>query len=74
MKHTMLNVGGFYEGNCLGICANQIGSLNRIVLISRYPKRENMKHKFIDVLINPDITDISEETTTFWEGCLSDDK
>lgn len=72
MRQTMLNVEGFFSTNCLGIAANQINSRQRVVLMSRYPLNHKTKHKIIDVLINPEIIELSSTTSTLWEGCISD--
>ena len=74
MKYTMVNVEGFHRSGCLAIAANQLGENKQIVVMSRYPKNWVTKHKFFDILINPEITNLSEETSILWEGCLSDKK
>jgi peptide deformylase len=74
MKFTMQNITGFYEDNCLGLAANQIGYNYKIMIISKYPKIEKLKNKVVDVIINPEITYFSDVNSLKWEGCISDKK
>jgi peptide deformylase len=74
MKYTLLNIQGFYKNSCLGIAANQIGINQRIIMISKYPTINSMKQKFIEIMINPEIIDISKDKSILWEGCISDDE
>jgi peptide deformylase len=59
------------QKNCVGISAPQVGELLRIVIVdvSRHPKY-NPSHGLV-VLINPLITDFSDEKCIGREGCLS---
>lgn len=59
--------------NGAGIAAPQIGVDLRIVVFGidknpRYPEAEAVP---ITILINPEITALSNETESAWEGCLS---
>jgi peptide deformylase len=59
--------------NGAGLAAPQIGVGLRVVIFgveknARYPDADAVPHT---VLINPDITPLSEETEEDWEGCLS---
>lgn len=72
MRNTIINVEGFFKNSCLGLAANQIGENYRIILMSRYPRNKKSMHKFLDVYINPEITKLSEDSITLWEGCISD--
>jgi peptide deformylase len=74
MKHTMQNITGFYEDNCLGLAANQVGYNYKIMIISKYPKIENLKTKVVDIFINPDVSYFSDVNCLKWEGCVSDKK
>jgi peptide deformylase len=47
----------------IGLAANQVGILKRIIVVS---DEDNIK-----VFINPEITNFSEEKDSFEEGCLS---
>lgn len=60
-----------YDG--VGLAANQVHQSNQIAVLEvldnpRYP---NKPHVPLAVLINPEITPLSEETQEEWEGCLS---
>jgi len=72
MKYTMQNITGFYEDNCLGLAANQIGYNYKIMIISKYPKIDRLKNKVVDIMINPEITYFSDLDNLKWEGCISD--
>jgi peptide deformylase len=56
-----------------GLAAPQIGVLLRVVVfgIARNPRYPNAEPVPYTVLINPVITQASEETEEGWEGCLS---
>lgn len=59
MRETMLAFGG------MGLAGNQVGVAKRIIVLA-IPGADDLA-----VLINPVITDRSEETDSFQEGCLS---
>ncbi len=57
----------------VGIAAPQVGRSLQIIVVEyegneRYPDGDNIP---LTVLVNPVITWQSEDTSTFWEGCLS---
>jgi len=57
----------------VGLAAPQTGLSQQIVVLevaqnARYPQADNIE---LEVLINPRITDFSEQTEAAWEGCLS---
>ncbi len=58
------------KANGVGLAANQVGSLQRVVVIdvSGYEGMENVKPL---VLLNPRIVEEGEEEVTMEEGCLS---
>ena len=61
------------ELNGAGLAAPQIGVLKRVVIFGvdenpRYPDIEPVPQT---ILINPEITVLTEETEGMWEGCLS---
>ena len=58
-----------YAAPGIGLAAPQIGILSRIIVID-CEKDEAAEPKPF-VMINPEVTDISEETNAFEEGCLS---
>ncbi len=60
MLDTMYDAGG------VGLAAPQVGILKRIVVIDVDPEEVNPF-----VMINPEILEVSEETQTGEEGCLS---
>ena len=53
----------------VGLAANQIGVLKKIVTINIQDKEKNLDNKY--VLFNPKIISYSKETTIMEEGCLS---
>ncbi len=56
-----------YKAPGIGLAANQIGSLLRVIVVDVAPKEE--PHPL--ALINPEIIAQSDETATQEEGCLS---
>lgn len=73
MHHTM------HESNGIGLAANQVGILKRIIVIeipySEQDCEENLKkkswHDKAFTLINPKIISFSSSKSRFYEGCLS---
>ena len=62
-----------YKYKGVGLAAPQV-HINKQVMIFRVPEEEvERKNKPIEItaLINPTISNLSEETDTQWEGCLS---
>jgi len=60
-----------YSSKGVGLAANQVGVLKRIIVIDiDYVKKENSK-KNIRVFINPEIIWESEKDALLTEGCLS---
>ena len=53
----------------VGLAANQIGVLKKIVTINIQDKEKNLDNKYI--LFNPKIISSSKETVIMEEGCLS---
>ncbi len=70
MRKTIFLNQGFFEGNTIGLSANQCGYDYRIMMVSKYPGK--IKNKLFDIMINPTILKLSEEESIFWEGCISD--
>ena len=67
MRHTMQDLNG------AGLAAPQIGVGLRVVIFGveatpRYPDAEQVPYT---VLINPELTPLSDEMEEGWEGCLS---
>ncbi len=67
----MIDTMRHYRG--VGLAAPQIGIAKRIIVLEvannpRYPQADAIA---LSVLINPQISDFSEQTETAWEGCLS---
>ena len=54
---------------CVGLAANQIGVLKKIVTVNIQDKENNLENKY--VLFNPKIIFSSKETVIMEEGCLS---
>ena len=63
MMNLMLRAPG------VGLAANQIGVLKKIVTINIQDKEKNLDNKY--VLFNPKIISSSKETVIMEEGCLS---
>ena len=62
-----------HEYNGLGLAAPQVHRSLRVSVIEiqdnpRYPDKENVG---LHVFINPEITLLSKELNSYWEGCLS---
>ncbi|MDR2449880.1 MAG: peptide deformylase [Prevotellaceae bacterium] len=67
MKETLANAEG------VGLAAPQVGHSIRLFIVDGAPfkKNEAALATFQRVMINPEITEYSEETGSFNEGCLS---
>jgi len=63
MKEVMLNASG------LGLAANQIGYLKKIITINIEDKKNNFETNYI--LFNPKILSYSKDKIKMEEGCLS---
>lgn len=59
-----------YDAPGIGLAANQIGSLER-VLVMDCGSREDEETPRPMKIINPEITGVSEELSSYEEGCLS---
>ncbi len=57
-----------YASNGIGLAANQIGVLDRVIIIDVSKERDGTKAIF---MANPEVLETSEETFTYNEGCLS---
>lgn len=57
-----------YRGNGIGLAANQVGSLERVIVVDLSQERDGTK---AIMMANPEIVWRSEETFTYNEGCLS---
>lgn len=57
----------------IGLAAPQIGVLQRVFIISTEPLADDDSsvESFKRVVINPEITEVSKETSMYNEGCLS---
>lgn len=73
IKHIsdMIDTMRHYQG--VGLAAPQTGLSQQIVVLevaqnARYPQADSIE---LEVLINPQILDCSEQTEAGWEGCLS---
>ncbi|MCU7799235.1 MAG: peptide deformylase [gamma proteobacterium symbiont of Lucinoma myriamae] len=68
---NMIDTMRHYHG--VGLAAPQIGLSRQIIVLevadnTRYPQAQAID---LDVLINPEIVHLSEQTEAGWEGCLS---
>lgn len=65
--HDMVD--SMYKGNGIGLAANQVGSLERIITIDIWEERDGSNAL---MMANPEITWFDpEESFTYREGCLS---
>ena len=61
-----------WTGCGLSICGVQIGLPLRVILIGRpLYWNQGKHHKAFDVIVNPEVSDKSQEIAEEWEGCLS---
>lgn len=68
---NMIDTMRHYQG--VGLAAPQIGLSQQIIVLevadnTRYPQAQAIE---LDVLINPEIVQLSEQNEAGWEGCLS---
>jgi len=59
-----------YDAPGIGLAANQIGSLERVLVMDCGSREDDEAPRPIKI-INPVITGVSEELSTYEEGCLS---
>lgn len=57
-----------YRGNGIGLAANQVGSLERVITVDISEERNGTKAL---LMANPTVVWSSEDTYTYKEGCLS---
>lgn len=69
MEETMLTPTKDSEVRGIGLAANQVGLLQRIILITL--NVGTSKKQKVVTLINPQILEISDQTICLEEGCLS---
>ena len=59
-----------YDAPGIGLAANQIGSLHRVLVMDCGSRDDEETPRPIKI-INPEITGVSEELSSYEEGCLS---
>jgi len=59
-----------YDAPGIGLAANQIGSLHRVLVMDCGSRDDEETPRPIKI-INPEITGVSEELSSYAEGCLS---
>lgn len=59
-----------YDAPGIGLAANQIGSLDRVLVMDCGSREDEETPRPIKI-INPEITGVSEELSSYEEGCLS---
>ena len=59
-----------YDAPGIGLAANQIGSLHRVLVMDCGSRDDEETPRPINI-INPEITGVSEELSSYEEGCLS---
>ncbi len=62
-----------YANEGVGLAAPQVGVLKRIVMMewARDPKNPDAPPDSLRIVVNPEITFLTDETLTHFEGCLS---
>jgi peptide deformylase len=60
-----------HDANGLGLAANQVGVLQRVVVIELPYDEEDLQSGKLYALINPEIVQASDELISIEEGCLS---
>lgn len=60
-----------YEAPGIGLAANQVGLLNRVVVMDIAQREENKDTRKPIFMVNPQIIWASEEPSVWEEGCLS---
>ncbi len=60
-----------YEAPGIGLAANQVGMLNRVVVMDIAQREENKDSRKPIFMVNPQIIWASEEPSVWEEGCLS---
>jgi peptide deformylase len=60
-----------HAANGLGLAANQVGVLQRVIVVQLPPDEEDPQSGKLYVLINPEITSFSQDQIAIEEGCLS---
>ena len=60
-----------HDANGLGLAANQVGVLQRVVVIELPYDEEDLQSGKLYALINPEIVQASDELVSIEEGCLS---
>lgn len=69
MTETMLNPGQGEEVTGIGLAANQVGILQRVMIVT-FNVHTKKKHKIVP-MINPEILECGPAEVTYEEGCLS---
>jgi peptide deformylase len=59
-----------YDAPGIGLAANQVGSLHRVLVMDCGAREDDEQPRPIKI-INPQITGVSEELSSYEEGCLS---
>jgi len=69
MVETMLSPGQGDEVKGIGLAANQIGVLKRVMIVT-FNVNTKKKHKIVP-MINPEIVEFGKSVISYEEGCLS---
>jgi len=69
MVETMLSPGQGDEVKGIGLAANQVGILKRVMIVT-FNVHTKKKHKVVP-MINPEIIEFGKSEVTYEEGCLS---
>lgn len=69
MIETMLNPGQGEEVTGIGLAANQVGVLQRVMIVT-FNVHTKKKHKIVP-MINPEVIEFGKSEISYEEGCLS---
>jgi len=69
MVETMLSPGQGDDVKGIGLAANQVGVLQRVMIVT-FNVNTKKKHKIVP-MINPEIVEYGKSEITYEEGCLS---
>jgi peptide deformylase len=60
-----------YAANGIGLAAPQVGVARRVIVVDTTWKKESTEARVVYQMVNPELTWVSEDDSTYEEGCLS---
>lgn len=60
-----------YAANGIGLAAPQVGVERRVIVVDTTWKKESTEARVVYQMVNPELTWVSEDDSTYEEGCLS---